>query len=107
MTDVFDPNPYGPWKKRRMYYKGAMCGVMTCRACNKPIKRDEWYSVKRNLESEYSAHLHRSCSADDPQWVKIDAHLNALDEHAKAFKLACKEFAERWGVDDLNHYFED
>lgn len=105
--DVYDPNPYGAWTKRRMYMKaeGARCGIMLCSNCGKPIASG-WYSVKQNPEGEYRAHLHRACSEDDLQWQVIDAHHAQQEEIKKDFIEDCKLFRDKWGIDDLDHYIE-
>lgn len=82
----------------------ARTGLMICTACRKGIETGEFRY--RETDDAYLPQ-HRSCSANDPEWAKIDALNTVRAERDREFVKACAAFKAKWGVSDLDDYLDD
>ena len=72
-------------------------GTMICTACRKPITTGSF----RYRETE-SAFLpqHRECSADDPNWAKMDTGRKMAAEQEVQRRVEFAAFVDKWGLPD-------
>ena len=85
-------------KKRRLKYEYESRnthGRMICQICRKKIEQGESYRWWETSDAYLSEH--RSCTTDDPMWVKLDKQKQDSLDYQKAYEQACEEFLEKWG----------
>lgn len=95
-------------KKSKHHYiyasaRSTQVGRMMCSVCNQKIVEGDY----RYYETEEAyVPQHRACCANDPYWAKQDAEEAAALAYREAFRAACKEFVEKWGLPDEDDFTE-
>lgn len=80
-------------------------GTMQCTACGTPITEGEYRCRQKFKRGDWKyVTQHRGCTPEDPSWGERDERREESIEKHKALSRACREFREKWGVEELDDY---